>query len=48
MDASYPLDPHEALSQMGYIFAYGNVTMVALSSNHLEILSIHETSHECV
>ena len=42
---------------MRYIFTYGGTTiswrsikktMVATSSNHLEILAFHETSSECV
>ena len=46
-----------ARSQRGYVFTYGGTiiywrsikqTMVATSSNHSEILTIHETSCECV
>ena len=56
-DARYLLDPHKGQSQTGYIFTYGNTviswrsvkkTMVATSSNHSEILVIHEASRECV
>ena len=56
-DAGYLLDPHKARSQTGYIFTYGNTTiswrlvkktMVATSSNHSEILTMHEASRECV
>ena len=52
-DAGYLSDPHKAQSQTGYIFIYGNTaiswrsvkqTMVVTSSNHLEILAIHEAS----
>ena len=50
-------NPHKDRSQTGYIFTYGNTaiswrsikqTMVATSSNHLEILVMHEASRECV
>ena len=56
-NAGYLSDPHKARSQTGYIFTYGNTaisgrsvkqTMVATSSNHSEILAMHETSRECV
>ena len=56
-DARYLLDPQKARSQTGYIFTYGNTeiswrsvkqTMVATSSNHSEILTMHESSRECV
>ena len=56
-DAGYLSDPHKARSQTGYIFTYGNTaiswrsvkqTMVATSSNHSEILAMHEASRECV
>ena len=56
-DARYLSDPHKTRSQMGYVFTYGGTTiywtsikqtMVATSSNHLEILAIHEISRECV
>ena len=56
-DARYLLDPHKAWSQTRYIFTYGNTaiscrsvkqTMVATSSNHSEILTMHEASRECV
>ena len=55
--AGYISDPHKARSQTGYVFTYGGTTiswrsvkqtMVATSSNHSEILAIHETSRECV
>ncbi|WKA11447.1 hypothetical protein VitviT2T_028944 [Vitis vinifera] len=57
VDAGYLSDPHKARSQTGYVFTYGGTTiswrsvkqtMVATSSNHLEILAIHEISRECV
>ena len=56
-NAGYLSDPHKAQLQTGYIFTYGNTviswrsvkqTMVATSSNHLEILAMHEASKECV
>ncbi|WKA08579.1 hypothetical protein VitviT2T_026289 [Vitis vinifera] len=56
-DAGYLSDPHKTRSQTGYVFTYGGTTiswrsvkqtMVATSSNHLEIIAIHEASHECV
>ena len=56
-DGGYLSDPHKARSQTGYIFTYGNTaiswrsvkqTMVATSSNHSEILAMHEASKECV
>ena len=56
-DAGYLLDPHKARSQSGYIFTCGDTvvswrsvkqTMVATSSNHSELLAIHEASRECM
>ena len=56
-DAGYLSDPHNARSQTEYIFTYGNTaiswrsvkqTMVTTSSNHSEILMMHEASRECV
>ncbi|KAL0824549.1 hypothetical protein Bca101_048226 [Brassica carinata] len=56
-DAGYLSDPHHARSQTGYVFthrgtaiSWGSMkqTIVATSSNHSEILAIHEASHECV
>ncbi|XP_021769893.1 uncharacterized protein LOC110734155 [Chenopodium quinoa] len=56
-DAGYLSDPHNARSQTGYVFTYGGTTIfwrsmkqtiTATSSNHSEILAIHEASHECV
>ena len=57
VDAGYLLDPYKTQSQMGYVFTYGGLiiswrsikqTMVAASSNHSEILAIHEAIRECV
>ena len=56
-DVGYLSDPHKARSQTSYVFTYGGTTIswrsvkqttVATSSNHLEILAIHEVSRECV
>lgn len=56
-DAGYQSDPHSAKSQTGYVFTYGGTaiswrsvkqTISATSSNHSEILAIHEASRECV
>ena len=56
-DAGYRSDPHKERSQTGYVYTYGGTaiswksvkqTCVAVSSNHAEILAIHEASRECV
>ena len=56
-DAGYLSDPHKARSQTGYVFTYNDTaiswrstkqTLVATSSNHSEILALHETSRECI
>ena len=56
-DAGYLSNPHKSRSHIGYIFTYGNTvisrrsvkkTMVVTSSNHSEILSMHEAIQECV
>ena len=56
-DAGYLSDPHKARSQIGYVFNCKGTaiswrsfkqTMVATSSNHLEIIAIHEASCECI
>ncbi|KAL5809036.1 hypothetical protein ACOSQ3_029727 [Xanthoceras sorbifolium] len=56
-DAGYLSDPHKARSQTGYVFTYNGTaiswrsikqSIVATSSNHSEILALHETSRECV
>ena len=55
-DAGYMSDPHNARSQTGYLFTCGDTAIswrstkqliTATSSNHAEILSIHEASREC-
>ena len=56
-NAGYLSDPHKARSQTGYVFNYNGTaiswrsvkqTMVATSSNHSEIIAIHEASRECI
>lgn len=56
-DAGYLSDPHHGRSQTGYVFLCGGEaiswrsvkqSMVATSSNHAEILALHEASGECV
>ena len=54
-DAGYLSDPYKTISQTRCMFNYNGTTiswrffkqtMVATSSNHLEIVAIHEASHE--
>ena len=56
-DAGYLSDPHKAKSQTGYVFTNNGTaiswrsqkqTLVATSSNHSEIIALHEASRECV
>jgi ribonuclease HI len=56
-DAGYLSDPHKGRSQTGYVFTMGNTaiswrstkqTLVATSSNHAEIIALHEAVRECV
>ncbi|KAF3677471.1 hypothetical protein FXO37_04804 [Capsicum annuum] len=56
-DVGYLSDPHKARSQIGYVFICGGTviswgytkqSIVATSSNHAEIIAIHEASRECV
>ena len=56
-DASYFSNPHKGQSQTGYLFTCGNTaiawrfvkqTTSTISSNHSNIIAIHETSRECV
>lgn len=56
-DSGFLSDPHKARSQTGYLFTCGGTaiswrsvkqTITATSSNHAEILAIHEASRECV
>ncbi|GJX34940.1 retrovirus-related pol polyprotein from transposon TNT 1-94 [Tanacetum coccineum] len=53
----YMSDPHKGRSQIGYVFTSGGTaiswrsikqTIATTSSNHAEILAIHEASRECV
>ena len=54
-DAGNLSDPHNARSQTGYVFTHGGTaiswhsmkqTIAATSSNHSEILDVHEASRE--
>ncbi|XP_055961475.1 secreted RxLR effector protein 161-like [Mercurialis annua] len=56
-DAGYLSDPHKVKSQTGYVFTSGGTaiswrsqkqTIVATSSNHAELIALHEASRECV
>ena len=56
-NARYLSDPHKVRSQSRYVFNYNETviswksvkqTMVATSSNHSEILAIHEANRECI
>lgn len=57
VDAGYLSDPYKGQSQMGYLFTCGGTdiswrstkqTLAAASSNHAEIIAMHEASRECV
>ncbi|GKA23918.1 disease resistance CC-NBS-LRR class family protein [Tanacetum coccineum] len=57
VDAGYLSDPHKARSQTGYVFLNKGIaiswrsqkqTLVATSSNHAEVIALHEASRECV
>ncbi|KAF3674795.1 hypothetical protein FXO37_06224 [Capsicum annuum] len=56
-DVGYLSDPHKARSQIGYMFICGGTviswrytkqSIIATSSNHAEIIAIHEASRECL
>ncbi|CAM8886911.1 unnamed protein product [Rhodiola kirilowii] len=56
-DAGYLSDPHKGRSQTGYVITCGGTaiswrsqkqTVVATSSNHVEVIALHEASRECV
>ena len=56
-NAGFLSDPHNGRSQTGYVFLYGGTaiswrstkqTITTTSSNHAEILAIHEASREFV
>lgn len=57
VDARYLSNPHKARSQTSYIFTFSDIaiswcstkqTLTTTSSNHVELLAIHEASQECV
>ena len=57
IDAGYLFDPHNAISQSGFVFFYDGTaiswkpskqTLVATSTNHSEIISLFEATCECV
>ncbi|KAL6209238.1 hypothetical protein ACLB2K_020181 [Fragaria x ananassa] len=57
IDVGYLSDPHKEHSQTSYVFTIGNTaiswrstkqTLVETSSNHAEIIALHETVRECV
>ena len=54
-DAGFLSDPHKGKSQIGYLFTSGGIaiscrstkqTIDVASSNHAEVLAIHEASRE--
>jgi hypothetical protein len=56
-DASYLSDLQNGRSQTGFVFLYGGTaiswksvkkTLIATSTNHLEIITLYEASRECV
>jgi len=56
-DAGYLSDPHKIRSQIRYVFTCGGTiiywrpqkqTLIATSSNHAEVITLHEVSRECV
>jgi hypothetical protein len=56
-NAGFLSDLHKGRSQTGYLFTCGSTaiswrsvkqTLVAISSNHSEIIAIHEASRECI
>ncbi|XP_075515360.1 secreted RxLR effector protein 161-like [Primulina tabacum] len=56
-DARYLSDPHKAKSLTGYVFTRGDAaiswksvkqSLTVTSSNHSEIIAMHETSRECL
>ena len=56
-NSGYLSDPHKARSQTGYVFTCGNIaiswrsikqTLTTTSSNHSEIIALHEASRVCV
>jgi hypothetical protein len=56
-DAGYLSDPHNARSQIGFVFLYSGTaiswksikqTLIATSTNHSKIVALYEASRECV
>lgn len=56
-DDGHLSDPHDARSQTGYVFLHGGTTisrkpskqtLVAISTNHFEIIALFEASRECM
>ena len=56
-DAGYLSDPYNGRSQIGYLFTCGGTTIswrsvkqtiTTTSSNHAELLALHEATRECV
>jgi hypothetical protein len=56
-DTGYLSDPRNVRSQTGYVFLHGETTiswksckqtLIATSTNHLEIIALYEASLECV
>ena len=56
-DAEYLSDPHKSHFQTGYVFTIRNMTiswrstkqtLVATSSNHSEIIALHDAIRECI
>ena len=56
-NSGYLSDPHKARSQTRYVFTCGNTAiswrstkqaLTATSSNHFEIIALHEASCECL
>jgi hypothetical protein len=57
VDAGYMSDPHNARSQIGFVFLCGGAavswrsvkqTLVATSTNHSEIIALYEAARECI
>jgi len=56
-DAGYLSDPHNGISQTGFVYLQGSIaiswkstkhTLVSTSTNHSEIIALYEASRECV
>jgi hypothetical protein len=56
-DVGYMSDPHNAISQTGFVFLYDGAaiswrsvkqTLVVTSTNHPEIIALYEATRECV